>query len=59
MTEKEEEAGGDQPVLDAIRGQTNIVPLTNNEEVSVGRGPETDRTCFTLPKAGELACWKD
>lgn len=56
MIEKEEESGGDQPVLDAIRGQTNIVPLTNNEEASVGMGSETDRTGFTVPKAGELAC---
>lgn len=59
MIEKEEESGGDQPVLDAIRGQTNIVPLTNNEEAIVGMGSETDRTGLTIPKAGELAYWND
>lgn len=35
MIEIKEESGGDQPVLDAIRSQTSIVSLTNNEEVRV------------------------
>lgn len=35
MIEIEEESGGDQLVLDAIRGQTSIVSLTNTEEARV------------------------
>lgn len=60
MIENEEESGGDQPVLDAIRGQTNIVPVTDMEEARVGMGPETDRTGFVVPNTGSLIfCWND